>query len=366
MKLYSRWEVPDNDIQQRLKELRSAIGATTQEELATKLGVSRAVIANIERGDREPSRDLLLRIVTKCNINGHWLLTGTGPIFIDSIAEGNPTSQPGIPARLREFREALGLDQKTFANIVGTSEFVLDEMETGKIEPDPDILDLLTTRYQANPDWLLNGTEPMRIKPHYDLTNAGSKAPEKLKRLVHDIETRTFKAPLVIDSNRNIALVEEPVYTFPIEAEIAAGPPLENDDPESLGSVSLPQSALRGHDPASFTLFRINGRSMEPFVLHNDLCLVRRVPDWYSCEGQIVAVQVGYGITLKQLMMDDANKVCLLLSFNREFAPIVLGENTNAHTTLLGKLYMLFRSYENWRPRVGTDPVILTPVNSLV
>jgi SOS-response transcriptional repressor LexA len=277
-----------------------------------------------------------------------------------------PTSQPGIPTSIREFREALGLDQKAFAKIVGLSIVSLDEVEIGRQEPEPAMLELLTTRYQANPDWLLTGAGPMRVKPQYDLSRVGQKVPEKLRKLVKDIESRTFAAPLVIDPNRQIALVEEPVYTFTIEAEIAAGPPLENENPDHLGSVSLPQSALRGHDPTSFSLFRINGRSMEPHVIHNDLCLVRRVPDWYSCEGQIVAVQVGYGITLKQLMMVDANKVCLLLSFNAEFPPIVLGENTNATASLLGKLYMLFRSYENWRPRIGTDPVILTPFNSLV
>jgi transcriptional regulator with XRE-family HTH domain len=312
---------------------------------------------------------MIKELVYKLDVNANWLLTGNGSMFQGTepsvIIEGNPTSQPGLPARIREFREALGLEQKAFAKIVGMSLIDLDKTENGTLEPEPDMLELLTTRYQANPEWLLSGSGPMRIKPQHDLSQVGNKAPEKLKRMMRDIETRTVKPLSVIDSNRNIAISEEPVYTFPIEAEIAAGPPLENEDPESLGSVSLPLSALRGHDPASFSLFRINGRSMEPHILHNDLCLTRRVPDWYSCEGQVVAVQVGYGVTLKQLVMDDANKVCLLLSFNREFAPIVIGENTNATVTLLGKLYMLFRSYENWRPRIGADPVILTPVKSL-
>ena len=52
-----------NELRQRIKERRQALGIT-QKELADRVGVSRPMIAMIESGEREPSLDTLVRILS--------------------------------------------------------------------------------------------------------------------------------------------------------------------------------------------------------------------------------------------------------------------------------------------------------------
>ena len=65
---------------QRLKEVRSALGLT-QQEFADKIGTLRVNIAGYETGKRSPSSSVISLICEKCNVNGSWLKTGKGDMF---------------------------------------------------------------------------------------------------------------------------------------------------------------------------------------------------------------------------------------------------------------------------------------------
>lgn len=67
---------------QRLKHVR---GAASQKAFASELGVGLSSYQNYERGEREPTLQLLGQLVAQ-GWSAHWLLTGEGPERTDSPA----------------------------------------------------------------------------------------------------------------------------------------------------------------------------------------------------------------------------------------------------------------------------------------
>lgn len=66
---------------ERIKELRKALGLT-QQEFADKLGVKRGAIANYEIGRNEPIDAVIALICREFNVSEVWLRTGEGEMFI--------------------------------------------------------------------------------------------------------------------------------------------------------------------------------------------------------------------------------------------------------------------------------------------
>lgn len=67
-------------MQERIKELRTAL-SLTQQEFADKIGVKRGAIANYEVGRNEPTDSVITLICLKFHVNEEWLRTGNGEIF---------------------------------------------------------------------------------------------------------------------------------------------------------------------------------------------------------------------------------------------------------------------------------------------
>ena len=53
----------------------------TQTAFGGKLGIRQGDVSNIEKYRIEPSKAIILSIIEKFNINGHWLLTGIGEMY---------------------------------------------------------------------------------------------------------------------------------------------------------------------------------------------------------------------------------------------------------------------------------------------
>lgn len=69
---------------QRLKEARKTRGLT-QDMLAEKIGTSRGVITNIEHNKIfEPQPMVVNALCRELHIHKEWLLTGAGPMDVDS------------------------------------------------------------------------------------------------------------------------------------------------------------------------------------------------------------------------------------------------------------------------------------------
>jgi len=65
----------------RLKEFRDYLNLSG-EELGQVVGVQKSVIYRYEKSDIIPTKEVLDKIVSTYNINLHWLLTGTGSMFL--------------------------------------------------------------------------------------------------------------------------------------------------------------------------------------------------------------------------------------------------------------------------------------------
>ena len=66
---------------ERIKELRKALGLT-QQEFADKLGVKRGTVANYELDRNEPSNSVISLICRVFKTNETWLRTGEGDMFV--------------------------------------------------------------------------------------------------------------------------------------------------------------------------------------------------------------------------------------------------------------------------------------------
>lgn len=65
---------------ERLKELRKAIGLT-QQEFADRIGIKRGAVANYEIGRNDPIDAVISLICREFNVNETWLRTGEGEMF---------------------------------------------------------------------------------------------------------------------------------------------------------------------------------------------------------------------------------------------------------------------------------------------
>lgn len=77
----------------RIKQLRETLGLS-QDAFGSKIGITKASISRLEKGERNPSEQTLKSICREYNVNYFWLTEGVGEMFtdlpetlIDEIAE---------------------------------------------------------------------------------------------------------------------------------------------------------------------------------------------------------------------------------------------------------------------------------------
>lgn len=77
----------------RIKLLRNTLGLS-QEAFGEKIGVTKASVSRLEKGERNPSEQTIKSICREFNVNYAWLLEGKGEMFsalpetlLDEVAE---------------------------------------------------------------------------------------------------------------------------------------------------------------------------------------------------------------------------------------------------------------------------------------
>jgi SOS-response transcriptional repressor LexA len=235
--------------------------------------------------------------------------------------------------RLRNVRKALNLSQQELAATIKVNASAISQMETNRIKPSLDTLLLLAKNYKVNLHWMLTGKGQMFEDTVSTKVYKTNNRLEELKKLLTEELNSITKA--------KIEYVQTDVIDIPVKGEIAAGLPVESFEDE-IDVITVRRSMIQD-SINEFVCLRVNGKSMEPEIRHNDMILIRQSKDWEKLAGKVCAVRIDGAVTLKQLVLDPANQVIVLVSLNNEYQPIVIRPEDHNDIDLIGYLFFLFR-----------------------
>lgn len=108
--------------------------------------------------------------------------------------------------RIGELRRELGLKQVEFCKEIGVSQAALSGYETGKYQPDNDILVRIANRLNVSTDYLLGKTD-IKKTPSYEDAGLSAEEAELLKRFrnaspaLQDAALRVLEADLKKESD---------------------------------------------------------------------------------------------------------------------------------------------------------------------
>ena len=236
-----------------------------------------------------------------------------------------------IGERLKQIRQVLGIKQVDLAKVLKINPSAISQMESGRTNPSLETLSELVVNYNVNLHWLIKGIGKMFNTANDTSSQNGSW--DNFQKLLNDRLEEIVQARL--------DLMDSDTVEIPVSGEIAAGEPMENYG-TLLDVVTVRRSLING-SLNNFVALRVNGRSMEPDIRNQDVVLIRYCNEWRELAGKICAVRIDGGITLKRLILDDVQKMIVLLSINENYQPILIDPDSHTDVTLIGSLYFLFR-----------------------
>lgn len=239
-----------------------------------------------------------------------------------------------IGDRLKTLRKTLKISQMDLAGRLDINPSAISQMESGKIRPSVDTLAQLSEFYGANLHWLITGVGSM-FEVTGDTDGSMERRLAKIRSYLKDELDQLVKSKL--------DLPEQKMVELRVSGEIPAGPPAESVD-TSMEVVTVNRSMISGA-PEHYVCLRVNGHSMEPLVLHNDLVLIQQSQDWEKLNGTICALRIDGAITLKRLTIDKRSKMIVLLSVNEEYQPLLVDPREHLDITLIGTLRFLLRKF---------------------
>lgn len=192
-----------NSLGERLKLIRKTFGLT-QKEMAKIMGASLRVYQYYEKGEQSPSYERLVPIIKKFNINGTWLLTGEGEMFLsksqDFFSLFIKKEDEMIGKRLKQLRKALNLSQSKFGELLGTTQRAVSHWERDEAEPSFQQLKKLIDLFNVNPTWLLTGegemflsrTEAKNIGVNYGGMQIGNIMAETIGTINKEVQETSY------------------------------------------------------------------------------------------------------------------------------------------------------------------------------
>ena len=250
-------------------------------------------------------------------------------------------NKPTIGHRLSLVIKAMRLKDYQFAEKYGISRASLSRYKSSERYPDPEFLEVLS-RDKINLHWLFTGNGSMYAKDEFQELIQGKQAqvkssspdksnPSIISPILHPIDSQDF------DPTSSI--------TFPIVGEIAAGPPLEiRDEWSQVGQIQLPLSFLPGN-PKQYTVFQVNGQSMEPVIQHQDIVVIKNDQSWEKADGKIAVVRTDDGLTIKKVQIDHHRQKIILQPFNIDYPVLVLDSDWNYGAFLIGTIALQLRFF---------------------
>lgn len=238
-----------------------------------------------------------------------------------------------IGERLGKLLKIMRLKNFEFAKKFGISNASLNRYKSGDRLPEAQLLlDLCKARVNIN--WLLTGEGTTQITQDFD-----GWMKEKLEQRMKVVDSKTglIQSP-TIDYTRTILL--------PISGEISAGPREHIVDCRDLGeTIEIPRTLAPGSD-SQYIAFKVNGRSMEPNILHEDVVIIKQSIDWESANERVCAVRADDGVTLKKVVLDPDNRRIILQPFNMDYNVQIIDPEQGLEIYLIGILSLQLRLFK--------------------
>ncbi len=247
-------------------------------------------------------------------------------------------NKPTIGQRLSLVIKAMRLKDYQFATKYGISRASLSRYKLNERYPDPEFLEALS-KDNINIHWLFTGNGSMYardefqelIQSNQSNNKSNSSNPAIISPVLQSINKQDF------DPAQSI--------TFPIVGEIAAGPPLEiRDEWSQMGQIQLPVSLLPGN-PKQYTVFQVNGRSMEPVIQHQDIVVIKSNQNWEDADDKIAVVRTEDGLTIKKVQIDHNRQQIILQPFNIDYPVLILDSDWNYGAFLIGTIALQLRFF---------------------
>ncbi len=137
--------------------------------------------------------------------------------------------------------------------------------------------------------------------------------------------------------------IAEKTVSFPIFANVAAGYETYADPSDSLGTVEIPLSWLKGRPQKDYFILRVSGDSMFPAYLDGDLVLVLSQSTMNrSGEVGVVSFDDDLG-TLKRIEYVKGEDWMRLVPLNPLYSPITIRDEALEHCHVWGIAKMVIR-----------------------
>lgn len=150
-----------NNILKKLKDIRQDLDLN-QTEIADKIGIKQGVYSRWESGrEMIPMR----RLNSFANITGYTIDYIMGLSVTNkknSIIKEINLIECG--ERLRKWRKASGVTQKSLADFLNTTQSTISAYESGKVLILTSFAYQISKKYRVSIDWLLSRSDDMRVK----------------------------------------------------------------------------------------------------------------------------------------------------------------------------------------------------------
>ena len=192
--------------------------------------------------------------------------------------------------RIRELREEKGMRQVELAEILGVRQNTLSTWETGRYEPDGEMLQKIADYFDVSIDYVMNKATVRRMpESSVDVV--------RMMRLIRTVENMS---PSQFDETVNYAdkvrAGQIEAYSIPVLGDVAAGIPIE----AITDIVDYEEIDAAVADSSEYFGLRLKGASMEPRMREGDVVIVRKQEDVESGDVAVVMVN-GDSATVKKI-----------------------------------------------------------------
>ena len=250
--------------------------------------------------------------------------------------------------RLVMIRKQFGINMTEMSDKLGTVKSNLSRYERDLNKPTIGFIESLLKTYRINLNWLFGEDQNMILPKPSDEKLKKDEKTNKKEACADD--KKFFELPTIDFTSFGIPIFKDFVessaaqHTLPISGSISAGDPQEIT---LTGYDYVPLPIYKSsRDLDEYIVFKVNGLSMAPEILHEDIVFINKNENWIELNNKIVAVRIHGEMTLKKLAIDNAKREIIFKPLNKKFSDIVINYELMKAISLVGELKAITRIYK--------------------